>query len=119
MGFIKTRVRVSNPSDPSKYTEVELLVDTGATSIVLSKKQAQNLGIRYRMSQHITVQTASKLVKGIGIILDSVSVGDISFEDVKAIIVEDYTGEFILLGMSFLNKVHFSTENNYMILKPK
>ncbi len=31
MGFVKTRVRVSNPSNPTKYAELELLVDTGAT----------------------------------------------------------------------------------------
>ena len=98
---------------------VTFLIDTGATWIFLSKKQAQRLGIRYRMSQHITVLTASEPVKGIGIKLDSVSVGDIRFGDVMAVIVEGYTDELILLGMLFLNKVNFSTEGGHMVLRPK
>jgi predicted aspartyl protease len=31
VGFVKTKFRVSNPANPSKYAELELLADTGAT----------------------------------------------------------------------------------------
>ena len=45
MGFIKTRVRVSNPSDPSKYAELELLVDTGATFTLIPRVSLEQIGI--------------------------------------------------------------------------
>jgi len=31
VGFVKTKVRVSNPANPSKYAELELLADAAAT----------------------------------------------------------------------------------------
>ncbi|MDI6814509.1 MAG: hypothetical protein QMC90_00265 [Dehalococcoidales bacterium] len=46
MGFVKTKVRVSNPSDASKYTEPELLVDTGATFTLIPSVVFQEIGVK-------------------------------------------------------------------------
>jgi len=45
MGFVKTGIRVSNPSDPSKYAELELLVDTGATFTLIPRAVFQEIGV--------------------------------------------------------------------------
>jgi len=45
MGFVKTGVRVSNPSNPSRYAELELLVDTGATFILIPSAIFQEISV--------------------------------------------------------------------------
>ena len=45
MGFVKTGVRVSNPSNPSKYAELELLVDTGATFTLIPGALFKEIGV--------------------------------------------------------------------------
>ena len=45
MGFVKTRVRVSNPSKPSQSAELELLVDTGATFTLIPSALLKGIGV--------------------------------------------------------------------------
>ncbi|MFQ6122564.1 MAG: aspartyl protease family protein, partial [Dehalococcoidales bacterium] len=45
MGFLKTRVKVANASDPSKYAELELLVDTGATFTLIPNAVFREIGV--------------------------------------------------------------------------
>ena len=45
MGFVKTRVRVSNPSNLSQYAELELLVDTGATFTLIPSAVSKEIGV--------------------------------------------------------------------------
>jgi predicted aspartyl protease len=46
LGFVKTRVKVSNPSNPSKKAELELLVDTVATFTLISSAVFQEIGVQ-------------------------------------------------------------------------
>ena len=45
MGFVKTRVQVSNPSNLSQSAELELLVDTGATFTLIPKVIFKEIGV--------------------------------------------------------------------------
>jgi len=45
MGFVKTKVRVSNPSNPAKHTELERLVDTGATFTLIPRGIFEEIGV--------------------------------------------------------------------------
>ncbi len=45
MGFVKTRVRISNPSNPSQYAELELLVDTGANFTLIPSAIFKEIGV--------------------------------------------------------------------------
>jgi clan AA aspartic protease len=46
MGFVKARVRVSNPNDRAKHVELELLVDTGATFTLVPGKLLTQIGVQ-------------------------------------------------------------------------
>ena len=45
MGYTKVRVKISNPNEPSKYREKELLVDTGAVYTVVNARDLREVGI--------------------------------------------------------------------------
>jgi aspartyl protease family protein len=44
MGFVKTKVRISNPANDLKRTEIELLVDTGATFTLIPGTVLREIG---------------------------------------------------------------------------
>ena len=46
MGFVHVNVRLSNPSEPDRAEEVNVLVDTGATLSVFPSGLLDRLGIR-------------------------------------------------------------------------
>ena len=96
---------------------VIFLIDTGATSVVLSKKHARRLDIRYRKSNPVKIQTATEKLEGYLVNLDFVGVGDVVLRNVQAVVIEGYTDEIIILGMSFLGRVKISYDGEYMILK--
>jgi hypothetical protein len=45
VGFAKTKVQVSNPANPSKYAELGLLADTGATFALIPGAISQEIGV--------------------------------------------------------------------------
>ena len=46
MSTFATPVRIWNPADPVKVTEIDLLVDTGASYSWISRERLERLGIR-------------------------------------------------------------------------
>ena len=46
MGHVSAKVRVSNPREPSRRLELELLVDTGSTYTWLKRGRLEALGLR-------------------------------------------------------------------------
>jgi aspartyl protease family protein len=46
MGFLKVKVGLFNPAEPSKVVEVEALVDTGAIYSVVGRDLLQQLGVK-------------------------------------------------------------------------
>lgn len=94
---------------------VRFLVDTGATSIALPGREAQRLGIDYRMGQRSVTQTANGAVAAYRVILDRVRLGDIELNSVEAIVIEQGL-DITLLGMSFLNRVEMKRDGQTMTL---
>ncbi|NRA73227.1 MAG: TIGR02281 family clan AA aspartic protease [Rickettsiales bacterium] len=84
---------------------VHFLLDTGATKITLSARDAKNLGIDLESLKYdIRVQTA----KGVNFVayieFDSVQVGDVLVKNIGGYVAkEGLSGS--LLGMNFLNKL--------------
>lgn len=95
---------------------VRFLVDTGATSIAMSATEAKRLGINYLAGTRTTSQTAAGVVPVYLVRLDSVRVGDITANDVEAVVIENNTMTVALLGMSFLNRVEMRREGVTMTL---
>jgi aspartyl protease family protein len=99
---------------------VDMLLDTGATSVAMSSVEAKRLGIQYWLSGEKTmVSTASGLANAYAITLDRVKVGTVGVDNVRALVIEGGSPLHVLLGMSFLNKVEMINSGNVMVLRSK
>lgn len=99
---------------------VNFLVDTGASTVVLSRETAEYLGFDFWDEEfNLKVRLADgSETRGAGILLDEIVIGDtIVATNVAAIVMEE--GDMDLLGQSFLNKISgYSVEGNELFLRP-
>ena len=95
---------------------MKFLVDTGATSIAMSTAQAQALGINLQNAQRGAVTTASGIVRSYNVSLNNVKVGDISLNQVDAVIIDSMPGDVALLGNSFLSRLEMKREGTVLTL---
>jgi len=95
---------------------MKFLVDTGATSIAMSTAQAQALGINLQQAQRGAVTTASGHVRSYNVSLSNVKVGDISLNQVDAVIIDSMPGDVALLGNSFLSRLEMRREGTVLTL---
>lgn len=87
-------------------TDVRLLIDTGANVVALTVRDARRLGLtpdRERFTAKIS--TANGIVFAAPVVLDTVSVGEVSVRNVPAVIMPDNGLPVSLLGMSFLSRL--------------
>ena len=85
---------------------VPVLVDTGASMVVLRESDAANAGIRPRSSDYTAlVSTANGKVKAAPATLDRIEAGGITVFDVPALVLPDDVLGTNLLGMSFLSRL--------------
>lgn len=100
---------------------VNMLVDTGASSVAMSEVEAKRLGIPYLLTGRvIRVSTASSgNVKGYRVLLDRVQVGDIQLHNVEGTVIEGNSPSEVLLGMTFLGKLQMENKGNVLLLKTK
>ena len=84
---------------------IHFLVDTGATKVTVSAKDAKNLGINIEnLKYNIRVQTAKGINFVAYVVFDYIHVGDIIVKNVDGYVAkEGLSGS--LLGMSFLNRL--------------
>lgn len=84
-------------------TPVNILVDTGASAVALSRDDARRVGlaISARMDG-IVGQGASGDVRGEYALIDRIDLGNASAEDLPAIVLD--TGQQSLLGQNFLQE---------------
>ncbi|MDH5517825.1 MAG: TIGR02281 family clan AA aspartic protease [Gammaproteobacteria bacterium] len=94
---------------------VEFMLDTGASGVVVPGYLAAELGLK--KGQPVMARTANGTIKAYSARLDRVSIGDISLQDVKALINPDEKSEIILLGMSFLKQIEFTQRGDTLILR--
>ena len=100
--------------------QMNFVVDTGATFIVMNKYQAKRLGIDYKLDGKETVtSTASGIAKAYLVTLDSVSVGDIKLNNIPAAVLDGGFPEVPLLGNSFLNQIEINREGQLLELRKK
>ncbi|MBY5553325.1 TIGR02281 family clan AA aspartic protease [Rhizobium leguminosarum] len=82
---------------------VEMLVDTGASMVALSREDAERIGIDLsRLTYSMTIMTANGRGRAAPVTLDQVAIGPIVRNNVAASVAEDGRLDQSLLGMSFL-----------------
>ncbi len=98
---------------------VNMLVDTGASSVAMSEVEARRLAIPYRLAGKVVrVSTASSgNIKGYRVRLDRVQVGDILLRNVEGTVIEGSRPREVLLGMTFLGQLQMEKRNNMLLLK--
>ncbi len=99
---------------------VDFIVDTGATLVSLSGREARRLGIDYRVvgtPGHSS--TASGIEKIYLVKLDKVRVGDIELRNVQGAVHDGDFPPATLLGMSFLGRLTMRQEGQVLELEKK
>jgi len=98
---------------------LHMLVDTGASTVVLRPEDGQRLGIDVdRLRYSVPVQTANGTTYAASVRLDTLSIGRISLKDVDALVAKRGTLRDNLLGMSFLNRLNsYEFSGEYLTLR--
>ena len=99
--------------------KVEVLVDTGATSVAINKKTARRLGIKLSNADFkYEVNTANGKVKAASVLIEKISIGKVSVSHVSAAVLPNNALDGTLLGMSFLGQLSgFYVQNNQLVMK--
>ena len=85
---------------------VEMIVDTGASTVVLRHEDAKKLGINMRSLRYtVPVQTANGSSYAARVELDSITIGKVGLRGVEALIAKPGSLHQSLLGMSFLSRL--------------
>ncbi|HEY0236491.1 MAG TPA: TIGR02281 family clan AA aspartic protease [Afipia sp.] len=86
--------------------DIGFLIDTGATVIALTEKDAARIGIRpYPSDYTMNVTTANGSAKAASARIASIDVGGVVVRDVDALVMPDKVLSQNLLGMAFLSKL--------------
>lgn len=85
---------------------VAVLIDTGASLVALSHEDAEHVGVHVRPADFTKqVRTANGIAKVAPVLLDSISIGDITLFDIEAVVSEPGRLGTTLLGMTFIGRL--------------
>ncbi len=93
-----------------------VMVDTGANIIAMNSNIARAAGVDYEAGTPTRVGTASGVVNAWSVTLQSVDVGGIRVDHVRATVLEGAFPETVLLGMSYLQHVELKESNGVLSL---
>jgi aspartyl protease family protein len=121
-------VTISRSSDGQFHARAEIggkpvrvMFDTGASSVVLSDKDAAALGLRPSDAEFsITVRTANGVTRAAPVILPSLRIGSITKTNVRAMISRPGALDESLLGMTFLEQLSsYEVRGDRLILRDR
>jgi aspartyl protease family protein len=97
---------------------MRFMVDTGASSIALSRSQARDLDVSVGALEYdFTLDTAGGQVRAARIRLDEVELGDFRAKAVLAFVLESDL-EHALLGMSFLGRLEsYEVQQDQLVMR--
>lgn len=97
---------------------VKFMVDTGASTVALTFRDAQRIGLRPEtLDFKWSIRTAGGEVKGASVLLESIKIGRVEVKNVEAMILQDQL-EQSLLGMTFLRELEsYEFRRNNLILR--
>jgi len=94
----------------------DFVVDTGASYVTLSPQQANALRLDFSQANKIMMDTANGKTTAHVFTIKSIRIGSIELHNVEAAVMNNLSSSKILLGMSFLNKVHMKHGPGLMVL---
>jgi len=98
---------------------VEVLFDTGASAVVLTYEDAIRAGFQpERLIFATTVETANGKTTAAPVIIETIRIGAINHQNIRALIAQKSDLKTSLLGMTFMQKLtSFSVEGNILELR--
>jgi aspartyl protease family protein len=98
---------------------VEMIVDTGASAVVLTDRDARTLGIRPdKAAYSVPTATANGRSSTAPVILDEIAIGGITLHNVPALVALPDALDTSLLGNTFLDRLKsFTVEGDRLILR--
>jgi aspartyl protease family protein len=98
---------------------ISVLVDTGASAVALSAKDADQVGLNPELLTYdVPVATANGMVKAARVKLDEVEIDSVRLDNVDALVMPEGALNVTLLGMSFLSRLSsFTSEGGVLTLK--
>jgi aspartyl protease family protein len=98
---------------------VSMIVDTGASTVVLRPEDARHAGIRVNeLNYTIPVETANGRGLAARIQLQRISLGQLTMEKVDALVTKPGALQQSLLGMSFLSRLQsYEFSGNQLLMK--
>jgi aspartyl protease family protein len=111
-GHFLTRASIDN-------TDIDVVIDTGATTVVLSQEDAEAVGLDPgKLDYGMSVATANGIVNCAKVTLRRVAVGSILLRDVEALVLPRGAFAGTLLGMSFLSRLKgFRVRGGVLVLE--
>lgn len=99
---------------------ITFMIDTGASTTVLSYDDAEALGYNMRrMKPDVQVSTGGGMVEMVRVNLSSIEAGQIRVHNIEALIAPDNSMKQSVLGMNFLRSLRsYSVESGKMTLVP-
>lgn len=95
--------------------EVTFLIDTGATHVAVPEHVAERIGLE--RGGEIRVETAGGHTTAARTVLDHVVLGGIDRHGVRGSINPSMSGEYVLLGMTFLRHLELQQEGETLVLR--
>ena len=97
---------------------IEFMVDTGASSVVISQADADRLGLDYKNAPQGLASTANGVAPFRLITLSAVRIGDVEVANIEAAVIPAPM-RGALLGNSFLMRFQMKRENDVMRLEKR
>lgn len=94
---------------------VTFLLDTGATDVAIPAAVAERAALQAGFATQAA--TANGIITVYSTRVDSLSIGNIELENIRASITPSMAGDVILLGMSALQRVEFSQRGTTLTLR--
>ncbi|MEM9570361.1 MAG: TIGR02281 family clan AA aspartic protease [Pseudomonadota bacterium] len=102
----------------NKKSTVEFMVDTGASVVALTYKDAQKMGLRPdQLDYRWEIRTAGGITMGASVKIDSIQINQVHIKNVDAMVLRSDLSQS-LLGMSFLRELYsYEFRGDRMIIR--
>jgi len=102
----------------NKKTSVEFMVDTGASIVALTYKDAQRMGLNPQsLDYKWKISTAGGETMGASVLIDSIKINQVHIRNVEAMVLKSDLSQS-LLGMSYLRQLYsYEFRGDRMIIK--
>jgi aspartyl protease family protein len=99
-------------------TRLRMLIDTGASDIALSPRDARRIGVDpSKLRYSVPIRTAQGATSAAPVMLDKLRLGGIELKRVEALVMADDI-DVSLIGMSFLDRLDgYEVRSNAMLLR--